>query len=146
MSKPKLQLNSLELEAFKNMLVDGEKEYSKMYSTAASESLLFLTQLSEANIKMAALKTILLNVESKLRNKQHVYTIKLSAIDVFQLCCCILPTNNLSFYSKVKTIVLDHCINTLKYYQVIDENVCFKPALPELDKQKIATTHNYFTD
>jgi hypothetical protein len=136
---PTLTITSADLETFSKILFDAKEYYRRLYEIEAYENLQYLTKISEAYLKYFHLDMIRLNAINKAAKGKYTHQYMLSPTDCFYLLSSILPTNNLTYYAKVKTTILEYCIILLKHYGLICENATFKPALPNLTLPKIHT-------
>lgn len=136
---PTLTISSTDLETLGKILFEAKEYYRKLYQIEAYENLTYLSQISEAYLKYFHLDLIRSNIENRLTKGKYTHQYMLSPTGCFFLLSSILPTNNLTYYAKVKTTVLEYCITLLKHYGLICENATFKPALPNLTLPKIHT-------
>ena len=145
--QPKLILSSLELEAFSNLLKASLDYYNRAVELVVNNEK-YLTQVAEIHSKLIIIQKLHDDTIVNLQNVKYNYRYSLDLTHALQLLCSILPCDNIQFNVEVKNMVLAHCVDVLKYHQVIDDNVCFKPLLPYLEPKPFynpsTTTLDYF--
>ena len=139
--QPKLILSSLELEAF-GIVLKASLEYYHDVLGVIENNENFLTRISEIHSKIIILRKLYNDILVNLQNPKYKYDYRLDLTHALQLLCSILPCDNKEFYLKVKNMVLAHCVDVLKFHDIINDNVCYNPPLPNLEPRPF---HNLST-
>jgi hypothetical protein len=129
-NEPKLVLEFQQMAAFKNIIFEAKNEYKKTCDNLIEGKPTFLKELGDAHLKYFYLDDLYTELKDELTEPKHTYKLYINIEGCFHLLGIILPANNNEWLKKVIEIVLEFCVNNLKYYGILPNMPTYRPVLP----------------
>ena len=124
----KLSLDTLQFEAFANMVNDAMKHHTK--ALEQSENIVDITNhvLLLSGLKRVCEKTVK-TIKFITNSPIKVYNVTLTfdVVMAVTLLGCIIPPENSTYNDRVKQVVIDYCISVLKENDIIPNNPTYTP-------------------